>query len=307
VRAGKVQFGLLSSEETRKLSTVQIKDTTIYYRGLPNPYGINDHRMGTVDRRLLCGTCCRDVKECQGHVGHIELAFPMLHIGFFDTCFKTLRCVCFACSRVMLTASEIHALQQSRVEGKLRFQAAYGFIKGRKRCHECSMTQPQYTRTPLGIRCDWAADTPWMSEEERAYCTQPFTQRDVLSILNHITTADAELLGFNEFCHPRSFVLTTILVPPPVARPAIMASEGSRSRGQDGAQPPLSPAPFPPLTREYLSRHTAQISPTSCRTSASGRTSSSRPWARKARGETSPSRPSSSNASIACSSRSLRT
>ena len=28
-------------------------------------------------------------------------------------------------------------------------------------------------------------------------------------------------------------VLTTILVPPPVARPAIMASEGSRSRGQD--------------------------------------------------------------------------
>ena len=62
VRIGEVQFGILSAEEVRAMSTVQIKDTTIYYRGLPNPYGINDHRMGTVDRRLLCGTCCRDVK-----------------------------------------------------------------------------------------------------------------------------------------------------------------------------------------------------------------------------------------------------
>lgn len=233
VRAGKVQFGLLSDEDTRKLSTVQIKDTTIYYRGLPNPYGINDHRMGTVDRRLLCGTCCRDVKECQGHVGHIELSYPMLHIGFFDTCFKTLRCVCFACCRAMLTPADVHVLQQSNVEGKLRFQAAYNLVKGRKRCAECGMTQPVYTRAPLGIKCDWPADMTWASDEEREYCTRPFTQRDVLSILTHITPEDAALLGFNEYCHPRSLLLTTVLVPPPVARPAIMASEGSRSRGQD--------------------------------------------------------------------------
>ena len=139
--AGRVQFGLLSDEETESMSTVQIKDTTIYYRGLPNPYGINDSRMGTVDRRLLCGTCGRDVKECQGHVGHSELSYPMYHIGFFEVCFKTLRCVCFACSRVLLTNEEKANLNPEE-DGKTRFNTVYSIVKGRKRCQHCQMTQP---------------------------------------------------------------------------------------------------------------------------------------------------------------------
>ena len=106
IRAGEVQFGLLSSEEIERMSTCHVTDTTIYYRGLPNPNGINEHRMGTVDRRLLCGTCCKDVRHCQGHVGHITLSFPMYHIGFFDTTFKSLRCICFACSKLCLTEEE---------------------------------------------------------------------------------------------------------------------------------------------------------------------------------------------------------
>ena len=174
VRAGRVQFGLLSDEETESMSTVQIKDTTIYYRGLPNPYGINDSRMGTVDRRLLCGTCGRDVKECQGHVGHIELSYPMYHIGFFEVCFKTLRCVCFACSRVLLTNEEKANLNPEE-DGKTRFNTVYSIVKGRKRCQHCQMTQPHYTRLPLSVRCDWPPEMEWESEDERIYCTTPFT------------------------------------------------------------------------------------------------------------------------------------
>lgn len=231
-RAGEVQFGLLSDEETERMSTVQVKDTTIYYRGLPNPYGINDSRMGTVDRRLLCGTCGRDVKECQGHVGHIELSFPMYHIGFFEVCFKTLRCVCFTCSRVLLTEEEQGNLNPQE-DGKVRFQSVYGILKGRKRCPHCQMTQPHFTRLPLSIRCEWPPDIEWESDEERDYCTAPFTSREARSILRHITPTDAETMGFNEYCKPVNLILGVVLVPPPVARPAIMASEGSRSRGQD--------------------------------------------------------------------------
>lgn len=231
VRAGEVQFGLLSSEEIRAMSTVQVKDTTIYYRGLPNPYGINDHRMGTVDRRLLCGTCGRDVKECQGHVGHIELSYPMYHIGFFDMTFKTLRCVCFTCSKLLLTAEEVSNLGDD--DGKTRFQTVYNHVKTRKKCLSCGMLQPAYTRLALSIKCDWPQDHAWESEEERIYYTAPFTARDALSILTHVPSDDAAALGFNRFCRPRDLILLVVLVPPPVARPAIMASEGSRSRGQD--------------------------------------------------------------------------
>lgn len=232
LRVGKVQFGLIPPEDTRKLSSVQVTDTTIYCRGLPNPGGINDHRMGTVDRRLLCGSCCRDVKECQGHTGHIELSYPMYHVGFYEMCFKALRSVCFACSRILLTDDEIAALMNTD-EGKSRFTNIYNAVKTRRRCAHCKFTQPNYSRHSLFIRADWSSDIEWLSEDEKTYCMRTFTQRDVLSILTHITEEDCAALGFNSFCKPCHMIITTILVPPPVARPAIMASEGSRSRGQD--------------------------------------------------------------------------
>ena len=47
---------------------------------------------------------------------------------------------------------------------------------------------------------------------------------------------DVIFLGFDpEMCHPKNMMITTILVPPPVARPAIMASEGSRCYKLDDA------------------------------------------------------------------------
>tara|TARA_B100000482_G_C12598623_1_gene294254 strand:- start:91 stop:1389 length:1299 start_codon:yes stop_codon:yes gene_type:complete len=230
IRAGEVKFGLLSSEEIERMSTCQVKDTTIYYRGLPNPGGINDNRMGTVDRRLLCGTCCKDVRHCQGHVGHIKLSFPMYHIGFFDTTFKVLRCVCFACSKLCLTEEEKRSM--SSEYGKNQFTNVYNILKQRKKCPHCGFLQPTYVRGAMFIKAEWHDE--FESEEEKDFCTKIFTQRDTLSILSHILDEDCKLMGLNpEVCHPKNMILTTILVPPPVARPAIMASEGSRSRGQD--------------------------------------------------------------------------
>lgn len=164
-------------------------------------------------------------------MGHIELSFPVYHIGFLDTIFKTLRCVCFLCSRLCLTAEEISQLHES--DGKARFSAIYNMIKLRKKCVHCSMPQPNYIRQSLVIKADWP-DIAWASESEREYCTRVFTQRDALSIFSNMTNKDVLVLGFNpDSAHPKHMIVQTVLVPPPVARPAIMASEGSRSRGQD--------------------------------------------------------------------------
>ena len=55
--------------------------------------GLNDLRMGTCDQRERCKTCdCTfsgggtgKMNDCPGHFGHIELASPMFHKGWFDT------------------------------------------------------------------------------------------------------------------------------------------------------------------------------------------------------------------------------
>jgi DNA-directed RNA polymerase II subunit RPB1 len=229
----KITFSLLSPEDIRKMSVVKITDSTIYYRGLPNSGGINDALMGTVDRRLLCGTCMKDVKMCQGHAGHIELPYPMYHIGFFDTILKILRMVCFSCCKLSVTEAEIRNSEHLE-QGKNRFTTIYNILKARKKCHSCGMMKPNYIRQSLSIKIDWPSEIEWESEEEKTYCNQPFTAREALSIMTHISDDDYRVMGFEpNTSHPKNMILTALVVPPPVTRPAIMQSEGSRSRGQN--------------------------------------------------------------------------
>ena len=233
VRVGAVRFGLLSSDEIERMSSVEITETMIYYRGLPNPYGINDHRMGTVDRRLLCGSCGKDVRFCQGHVGHMKLSFPMYHIGFFDMTLKVLRSVCFICSRLSLSEDDLCQLS-SDVNAKTRFSQVTTAAKGKKKCCHCGFVKPSYSRQALSIRLEWPVDMVFESDSEREYCNATFTSKDALSVLSYVPECDIRAMGLDPTTsHPKNTILSTMLVPPPVARPAIMASEGSRSRGQD--------------------------------------------------------------------------
>ena len=224
-----VEFEALSTETIRQLSVVEVKDVLIYSKGMPNVNGVNDARMGTVDRRILCSTCARDVKTCPGHIGHIELPYPCYHIGFFDVVLKTLRSVCFLCSHLSLSDSDVAAAKL--LSRKNRFAHVYGTSRQKKKCIHCKAPRPTFTRTLTSIKVDWGQAT-FESEGEERFCRQPFTAREAKSILECIPADHVELMGFG-MSHPKNFILDVVVVPPPVARPAIMVSEGSRARGQD--------------------------------------------------------------------------
>lgn len=227
-----LRFGLLSASEISAMSVCKVTDTTLYYRGLPASGGLLDPLMGSVDRRHMCASCMRDARTCQGHAGHIELSFPVYHIGFIDTVVKTLRTVCYCCSRVCATPEDIANTKD--LQGKNRLTALHSLVRSRKVCPFCNMQRPSFARVPLGIRVDWPKDMQWESVEEEDYCTQPFTARDALSILRNMTTEDTELLGYvPAVTHPMDMIVQNLVVPPPSTRPAIYTSEGSRSRGQN--------------------------------------------------------------------------
>ena len=231
-RPKKLRFGLLSAEEIRRMSVCRVTETTLYYRGLPASGGLLDPLMGSVDRRHLCASCCRDARSCQGHCGHIELAYPVYHIGFLDNVLKTLRCVCFFCTRVCATEEDVAAA--APLQGRHRFNVLHNALRGRKGCPHCEAARPTYSRATFGLKLDWPADMAWECEEERVYCTRPFTAKEALSLLTHLSDADVALLGFDpNHSHPRNMIVQNLVVPPPCTRPAIYASEGSRSRGQN--------------------------------------------------------------------------
>jgi DNA-directed RNA polymerase II subunit RPB1 len=78
-----IQFGLFSPAEIKAMSVVQIiyPETMDEQKNLPRSQGLNDPRLGTIDRAFSCGTCKEDIQTCPGHFGHIELAVPVFHVG----------------------------------------------------------------------------------------------------------------------------------------------------------------------------------------------------------------------------------
>ena len=72
--------------------------------GKPKLGGLMDPRQGTIDRFSRCQTCAGNMTECPGHFGHIELAKPVFHVGFYKMIIKCLRCVCFYCSKLLVDA-----------------------------------------------------------------------------------------------------------------------------------------------------------------------------------------------------------
>lgn len=87
----------------RQMSVAQIVHSERTEKGKLKPGGLSDPRLGTTDRMRTCETCTANTIECTGHFGHLELAKPMFHIGFMKPVLSILRCVCFNCSKILLS------------------------------------------------------------------------------------------------------------------------------------------------------------------------------------------------------------
>jgi DNA-directed RNA polymerase II subunit RPB1 len=99
-----IQFGLLSPEEIKNMSVAHIlyPETMDESKMKPRDQGLNDPRLGSIDRQYKCATCDQGMSECPGHFGHIELAKPVFHPGFLKKTKKLLEIVCHNCGRILL-------------------------------------------------------------------------------------------------------------------------------------------------------------------------------------------------------------
>jgi DNA-directed RNA polymerase subunit A' len=103
-----INFGLMSPEDIRKMSVVTVEYPDTYGDdGFPIEKGLMDPRLGIIDPSLVCRTCGFKGGDCQGHFGSIELARPVIHVGFGDVIHKILRSTCNNCGRILLTNEQI--------------------------------------------------------------------------------------------------------------------------------------------------------------------------------------------------------
>jgi DNA-directed RNA polymerase subunit A' len=221
-KISQINFGLLSPENIRKMSVTKIVTPDTYDEdGYPIEAGLMDPRLGVIDPGLRCRSCGSKGGDCQGHFGHINLARPVIHVGFADTIHKILRSTCSKCGRVLLTESEIIDYKE-KIGSKLQNEESITAVikeiytvARRDKCPHCDEEKEEIK-----------IDKP-VSIVEGNY---KLTSSEVRERLEKINEDDYLLIGINpEVAKPEWMVLTVLPVPPVTVRPSITLETGERS------------------------------------------------------------------------------
>lgn len=244
-----VQFGLFSPEEVRAISVAKIRfpETMDETQTRAKIGGLNDPRLGSIDRNLKCQTCQEGMNECPGHFGHIDLAKPVFHVGFIAKIKKVCECVCMHCGKLLLDEhNELMRQALAIKDTKKRFGAIWTLCKTKMVCETdvpsendptqlvsrggCGNTQPTVRKDGLKLVGSWKKDRATGDADEPEL--RVLSTEEILNIFKHISAKDSSSLGFNEvFSRPEWMILTCLPVPPPPVRPSISFNESQR--GED--------------------------------------------------------------------------
>ncbi len=218
-----IKFGLMSPEYIRKFSVLKIITAETYDEdGYPIEGGLMDKRLGVVDPGLRCGTCNSRVGECPGHFGRIELARPVIHVGYAKRIYKVLKSVCRSCGRIKLPDERIGRYRQeiktARKIGKNIDSIIEDLFKEAKTPKKC----PHCGGEIFEIKFEKPAT--YLEDGQR------LSPADVRERLERINDTDSVVMGFDlDVARPEWMILTVLPVPPVTARPSITLESGERS------------------------------------------------------------------------------
>ena len=127
-----IQFSILSPDEIRKGSVAEITSKETYFNNKPVIGGLFDPRMGVLEPGLICPTDGLDYMKTPGYFGHIELSRPVFYIQYLSTILKILRCVCFKCSKLLVSKEKYK--QALKLVGDARWKYVFSLASDVKRC-----------------------------------------------------------------------------------------------------------------------------------------------------------------------------
>jgi len=222
-RIGKIEFGLLSPKEIRTMSVRKIIWADTYDDdGFPYPQGLMDLHLGVIDPGLRCKTCDQKASECPGHFGHIELAKPVIHVGYTRLIRKLLRVTCRSCSRLLLSPEEVQKVigTEDDLTGDILSEKD---VKKERVCPHCGEQQ-------LKINFEKPTTFSEILLEDGRKAEHKLTPADIRARLEKIPDEDLVPLGINPVvARPEWTILTVLPVPPVTMRPSIILENGQRS------------------------------------------------------------------------------
>lgn len=227
-----IQFSILSPDEIRKGSVAEITSRDTYINNKPVIGGLFDPRMGVLEPGLICPTDGLDYMQTPGYAGHIELARPVFYIQYLSTILKCLRCVCFKCSKLLISKEKYK--QALKIQGDGRWKYVFSLASKIKRCGEdiedgCGCLQPNKIRKEglATIFAEWKSEG---SGEDAEPIIIKLTPEMTLKILKRVSDEDVSFMGFSPvYSRPDWMICQVMSVPPPAVRPSVKHDAQQRS------------------------------------------------------------------------------
>ncbi|XP_026566777.1 DNA-directed RNA polymerase III subunit RPC1 [Pseudonaja textilis] len=258
-------FGMKSPEEMRQQAHLQVVSKNLYSQDNHSPlqYGVLDHRMGTSEKDRPCKTCGKNLAECLGHYGYIDLELPCFHVGYFKAVIGILQMICKTCCRILLNTEEqkqfldylkrpgLTYLQKRGLKKKVSEKCRKkntcphcGAFNGTvKKCGLLKIIHEKYKTTkkivdPLVSDFIQSFDTAIEHNKEieslLGKAQENLNPLMVLNILKRIPAEDIPLLLMNpESGKPSDLILTRLLVPPLCIRPSVISDLKSGTNEDD--------------------------------------------------------------------------
>ena len=183
--------------------------------------GANDPRLGNLHD-----------KSDPGYFGHLELARPVYHQGFFDVTMKTLRCICFHCSRIRMDEDEFKFQKCKAIKNrKRRLDAFHALLRNKKKCDYCQGMQPKLTKVGLHLEAEMP-DESGGGGATGGDSKQFLSGQTVVKLFKNMREDDMKVLGL-DITHARpDWMLVQVLpVPPLHVRPSV--SVGGSAASED--------------------------------------------------------------------------
>jgi len=223
-----IQFGILSPEEIRNGSVAEITSKDTYVNNKPVIGGIFDPRMGVGEPGMICPTDGLDYMQSPGYFGHLELARPVFYIQFLSTVVKVLRCVCFKCSKILISKEKYK--QALNMTNEMRWKYVFAIASKVKRCGEdiddgCGCLQATKLKKEdlATIIMEWTGTN-------KETINVKVTPEMVVKIFKRISDEDVHFLGFSPvWSRPEWMVCQVLAIPPPAIRPSVKMDHQQRS------------------------------------------------------------------------------
>ncbi|KAK9241435.1 hypothetical protein V1525DRAFT_393139 [Lipomyces kononenkoae] len=255
-----VHFGVLSPNNIVQQAEIEVYTRELFdldQGRLPKDHGALDRRMGISNNSSECQTCHGKLATCQGHFGHIRLALPVFHVGYFKSVITILQNICKDCAAILIDDTTrqrfLHELRRPGIDNLRRMQILKKVneqCRKQRRCLQCnSMNGVVKKAGPLKIIHDKFRWSGKQIVEEKVEFDESFESAKgfipdlekfqkkamddlnplkVLNLFKRILASDCELLGMDpREGRPEMFIWQFVPAPPVCIRPSVQQENAS--------------------------------------------------------------------------------